>query len=106
PIFATRFKCMIAEENPALAAVDENLLSGKLAYQERDLEEELAIVERTRSQMARILRTLKPDVLQRTSVHSQRGPRTLEQMLTGAINHISHHVPFIVDKRKALGLPA
>ena len=34
----------------------------------------------------------------------ERGPRTLEDLLTGAVQHIPHHVKFIVDKRRALGL--
>ena len=31
---------------------------------------------------------------------------TLEELLTTAANHIPHHVKFIADKRRALGLPA
>ena len=44
--------------------------------------------------------------LQRVGVHNERGPRTLEELLTGAANHIAHHVKFIADKRRALGRPA
>jgi hypothetical protein len=54
--------------------------------------------------MARILRTLPIEALQRVGVHSERGPLKLEQLLTGAANHIPHHVHFIQEKRKALGL--
>jgi len=42
--------------------------------------------------------------LGRVGVHSERGPLTLEQMLAMAIRHIPHHVKFIEEKRKALGL--
>jgi uncharacterized damage-inducible protein DinB len=106
PILADRMKRVIAEERPQLVGADENRFAAALAYHERDLEEELAIVERTRSQMGRILRTLAPEALQRVGVHSERGPRTLEELLTTATNHIPHHVKFIADKRRALGLPA
>jgi uncharacterized damage-inducible protein DinB len=106
PILADRMKRIIAEEKPQLIGADENRFAAALAYHDRDLEEELTIIERTRSQMARILRTLKPEALQRVGVHTERGPRTLEQMLTTTTNHISHHMQFIVEKRKALGLPA
>jgi uncharacterized damage-inducible protein DinB len=104
PILADRMKRIIAEEKPQLVGADENRFAAALAYHARDLEEELTLIERTRSQMARILRTLKPEALQRIGVHTERGPRTLEQILTTSTNHISHHVPFIVEKRKALGL--
>lgn len=104
PIFADRMKRVIAEEKPTILGADENKFAAALAYQDRDLDEELTIVDRTRQQMARILRTQKPEVLARVGIHNERGPRSLEQLLTGATNHIQHHVKFILDKRKALGL--
>jgi uncharacterized damage-inducible protein DinB len=106
PILADRMKRVIAEERPALLGADENRFAAALAYHTRDLEEELAIIERTRSQMARILRTLPESALQRVGVHNERGPLTLEQLLTTVTNHIPHHVKFIEEKRRALGLPA
>lgn len=104
PILADRMKRVIALDKPALVGADENHFVTALAYHDRDLEEELTIIERTRSQMARILRTLKPEALARTGIHSERGPRTLEQLLVGATNHIPHHVKFVQEKRKALGV--
>lgn len=105
PILANRLKRVLADERPILLGADEKRFAAALAYQERDLEEELAIVDLTRAQMARILRTLPDDVLARVGVHNERGPLTLEQLLTGATRHITHHVPFIAAKRQALGLP-
>ena len=104
PILADRMKRVIAEERPTLLGADENRFAAALAYHERDAEEELALLEQTRRQMGRILRTLKPAALARVGVHNERGPRTLEELLTGAAGHITHHVKFIHDKRKALGL--
>jgi hypothetical protein len=104
PILADRIKRIAALDKPTLMGADENLFVSNLAYQERDLEEELRIIEMTRAQLARILRTKGPEVLSRVGVHSERGERTLEQFLQGAINHITHHVGFILEKRKALGL--
>jgi len=106
PIFADRMKRVIAEERPTLLGADENRFAAALAYQQRDVDEEVAIIEQTRRQVARILRTLPPEALSRVGLHNERGPRTLEQLLTGAINHIPHHVQFVHDKRRALGLPA
>jgi uncharacterized damage-inducible protein DinB len=106
PILADRMKRVIAEERPALLGADETRFATALAYHERDLEEELTLIEKTRQQMARILRTLPETALQRVGVHNQRGPRTLEQLLSTAANHIPHHVKFIQEKRQALSLPA
>src|SRR5262249_51832430 len=106
PIIADRMKRVIAEDNPTLLGADENRFAAALAYHERDLEEELTILERTRSQMARILRTLPAEALARAGTHNERGPQTLERLLQTVTNHIPHHLAFIVEKRKALGLPA
>jgi len=104
PVLADRMKRVIAEERPALIGANEKSFAASLAYHDRDLEEELTIVDMTRRQLARILKTLPAEALQRVGVHNERGPRTLEALLTGAVQHIPHHVKFIVDKRRALGL--
>jgi uncharacterized damage-inducible protein DinB len=105
PILADRIKRVITHDQPPLLSADENLFAAKLAYHDRDLEEELSLIELTRKQLARILRKLPPEALSRVGIHSERGPRTLEQLLAGATGHITHHVGFIRDKRRALGLP-
>lgn len=104
PVFADRMKRVIALEQPTLLGADENRFAAALAYHDRDLEEELAIIDKTRSQMGRILKKQPVEALARVGVHSERGPRTLEQLLESAVNHIQHHVKFIHEKRKALGL--
>src|SRR5206468_242244 len=81
PIIADRMKRVIAEERPVLIGADENRFSAALAYHERDLEEELTIIEKTRQQFGRILRTLPEEALARVGLHNERGPRTLEQLL-------------------------
>jgi hypothetical protein len=106
PIYADRMKRIIALEKPSLIGVDEKPFASALAYLERDLEEELTIIEMTRRQMGRILGVLPPEALQRVGIHNECGPQTIEQFLTAASNHIPHHVPFILEKRRALGLAA
>jgi uncharacterized damage-inducible protein DinB len=104
PILADRMKRVIAEDKPQLIGADENRFAAALAYADRDLEEELTIIEKTRQQMARILKKLPPQALSRTGLHNERGELTLEKLLTTTTNHIQHHVKFIEEKRKALGL--
>jgi hypothetical protein len=104
PILADRMKRIIAEDRPSLIGADEKRFSSALAYHERDLNEELNIIEQTRRQMARILRTLPLEALTRVGVHNERGPLTLEQMLVTTTNHIVHHVKFIDEKLNALGM--
>jgi uncharacterized damage-inducible protein DinB len=103
PILADRMKRIIAEDRPALLGADEKRFAAALAYHERDLEE-LSILEKTRSQMARILRALPPEAFQRIGMHNERGEMTLERVINTGINHIPHHIAFIAEKKKALGL--
>ena len=99
-------KRVIAEERPQLIGADEKRFSAALAYHERDATEELTIIEQTRRQMARILRTLPAEALRRVGVHNERGPLTLEDLLQGATNHMAHHLKFIVEKRRRWVLPS
>jgi hypothetical protein len=104
-IMADRMKRILAlGDAPLFLAADENLFLKELRYHDRDAEEELALIDVTRKQMAHILRTLKPEQFQKTGVHSMKGLLTLEKVVQGAVNHVIHHLPFIHEKRKALGL--
>lgn len=102
PIYVERMKRIITHERPLIMAADENLFAAKLYYQERDLNEELDIIELSRRHMARLLRKLPDDAWRRVGVHSERGLNRLDELLSTAITHIEHHVPFIAEKRKAL----
>jgi hypothetical protein len=106
PILAERMKRILAlaTDVPLLLAADENLFVKELKYHERDVEEELAVIEATRRQMARIIRGLKPEQLQLTGNHNKKGLQTLEKVIQVTTSHIPHHLPFVAEKRKALGL--
>jgi uncharacterized damage-inducible protein DinB len=99
-----RMKRVIAEPRPLLIGYDERRFAAELGYQDRDLEQELALVEGTRKQMASILRALPEAAWSFTGVHSERGLMTLEDLLRAEVEHIPHHLGFIVEKRRALGL--
>jgi hypothetical protein len=104
PILIERMKRIIALDEPSLLAADENRFAAALHYQDRDVTEELAVVEAARNQMARVIERLTPEQLRRTGRHSEKGPVTLERVITGATNHVYQHLPFIAEKRKALGV--
>ncbi len=104
PVLAERMKRIISHDRPLLLVADENLFAETLGYHERDVGEELALIDVTRKQMGRILNALPPEAASRVGVHSFKGLVTLEAVLSGTVNHISHHAKFIDEKRKALGL--
>jgi uncharacterized damage-inducible protein DinB len=105
PIFADRMKRIIAlGDTPLYLAADENLYARAFNYQDRDGEEEVTLVEMVRREMARTIRALRPEQLQLTGCHDKKGIQTLEQVIRTATNHIPHHLAFVAEKRKALGV--
>ena len=99
-----RMKRVIAEERPLLIGYDETRFTAALPYHEANLEDELALLEGMRRQMARTLRTQPEAAWLRTGVHSERGLITLEAMLQAEVEHVPHHLAQILEKRKAMGL--
>ena len=102
PVYADRFKRAIAEDEPMVFDGDPDKFAASLAYDRRDIEEELQMIESVRKHVARILRTLNPEDFERTVQHSESGLMTLERLLAHITNHIPHHIKFIEEKRQAM----
>jgi hypothetical protein len=102
-ILADRMKCVIAEDNPTLMAFDETRFVKNLFYDEQSVEDAVTIFELNRRNFARILRKLPDSAFDRIGNHSERGPLKLADILAGAVNHLKHHLKFLVDKREKLG---
>jgi uncharacterized damage-inducible protein DinB len=101
-----RMKRVIAEERPLLIGYDESRFAASLVYQESELAHELDLIESMRVQMARVLRAIPESTWERQGVHSERGLMSLSEMVRAEVEHIPHHIRFIVAKRRALGSPA
>lgn len=104
--FADRMKRTLAMDRPLLVGADGWLYPEAVHYHDRDPDEELALVGLTRGQTARILKLVPDGAWRREAVHTETGLVTLRQLLLHAIRHLEHHVAFIGEKRRALGLGA
>ena len=102
--FTDRIVRTIAMDRPLLMSADEKLYIERLDYQTFDLEEQLALFTALRRHAHRILRTQPSEAWSRTAVHSQSGLLTLRQLVLQAVRHLRHHLPFIAEKRAALGI--
>jgi uncharacterized damage-inducible protein DinB len=102
PVYAERMKHVIAEDQPTFGGGFHQQFADHLAYAERDIEEELRVIEATRVQMARIVRSLPTEAFERTGIHSVDGAMTLTTLLERITNHITHHSQFIEEKKQAL----
>jgi uncharacterized damage-inducible protein DinB len=101
---AHRLKRVLSEERPTFDRVKPELMLAALAYHARDVEQELAIFDLTRKQIAQILNASPPEAWERTGIVGDRGDKTVAQMLNGAIEHLAHHLKFIVEKCRAMGV--
>lgn len=101
-----RLAAVIAEDEPTLPGRNELHYAQRLAYSMRDADEQLQLISLCRRHTTRILCTLTDTDLSRRRIHTEAGLLTLENLLERVINHVEHHVKFIHEKRRALGLPA
>jgi GNAT superfamily N-acetyltransferase len=99
--FADRMKRTLAMNRPLLVGADGWLYPEAVRYHDRDLDEELGLVDLTRRQMARVLKQVHEQAWGRTAIHTETGLVTLWQLLLHASRHLKHHVRFIEEKRQA-----
>ena len=105
-VYADRMKRVVAEDRPTLFGGDPDRFAASLAYNQRDLEEELELIAAVRRHVTRFLRTLDNAAFERIGVHSVDGPLTLATLLNRIAGHIPHHAGFIRQKRQNLGTAA
>ena len=101
---AHRIKRILSEDRPVFDRVQPDLMQAALAYHERDVEEELTLFDLGRRQIGRILAASPAEAWERTGVVGDRGDRSVAQMIDGAVEHLAHHLAFVAEKRRALGL--
>jgi uncharacterized damage-inducible protein DinB len=104
PVYADRMKRVIAEENPQILAGDPDQFAASLAYDRRKADEEIELMAAVRRQMGQILSSLPDEAFQRTGRHSRDGDLSLETLLRRITGHVPHHLKFVEEKRRALGV--
>ena len=104
-VYADRMKRVIAENEPTFFGGDPDTFAAGLAYAQRDVNEELQLIDSIRRQMTRILRTLSDHDFDRIGNHSEAGPMTLATLLQGITGHLTHHIHFVDEKRRVMQSP-
>lgn len=103
--FTDRMERVIALDKPLLPGVDERDYPDRIGYQDLLLSEELALFSALRTHMLRVLRRQPTQAWRRVAIHTETGLVTLRQLLLQPVRHFDHHLVFLLEKRKALGLP-
>jgi uncharacterized damage-inducible protein DinB len=101
---AHRMKRVLSEERPVFNRVKPDLMLAALAYHDREVEEEVGLFDLGRRQIARILKVSGSEAWERLGIVGDRGDRTVAQMMNGAVEHLAHHLGFVIEKRRALGI--
>jgi hypothetical protein len=99
-----RLKRVLSEELPVFDRVQPDLMLSALAYHDRDVEEELGLIDLGCRQIVRILRSGPSEAWERVGIIADRGDRTVSRMANGAVEHLAHHLQFVEEKREALGI--
>jgi len=100
-VWVVRFRQVIAEENPALSAFDQNAWAEKLDYKRRKISQALEQFRILRHENFDLLKELPEASFSRTGTHSRRGPMTLLDMVKLSAEHVENHVRQIQAVRAA-----
>lgn len=104
-IASHRMKRIIAEDQPLLVSYDETAFADKLGYEHLDAGAACELFRLNRDQTAQILRRQPESAFTRTGIHTQRGKITLLENIQLYSQHLTHHAPFLIEKRARLGKP-
>lgn len=97
----TRFRQLIAEENPPMTAWDQEAWASKLDYEKRKISQALEIFRVLRSANYDLLKDLPEAAYARAGMHAKHGRLTLADMLRMYAEHVEKHVQQIQTTRSA-----
>lgn len=100
-VSVVRFRQIVAEDNPALSAFDQNKWAEHLDYEKRKISQALDIFRTLRSANYDLLKDLPEAAFARTGIHSARGQLSLLDCLRGFAEHTENHVRQIHAVRAA-----
>jgi hypothetical protein len=103
-IATDRMKRMIAEDNPTLIGYNENKFTENLFYHDQPAEQAIQVLDLNRKLFAEVLRRLPVSAWQRKGNHNERGVITAGGYLKSTVDHLDHHLKFILKKRAHMGM--
>jgi hypothetical protein len=98
---ASRFRRVIAEENPTIVAYDQDAWATRLDYARRKPSHSMESFRRTRSENYDLLKELPAAAFARPGVHTERGALTLLDLLRTYAMHAEGHAKQLREPRAA-----
>lgn len=93
----SRYHKMASEEEPSLAAYDQEALAHERKYSETDLAAAIDSYEQGRGRSVNLLKSLRDVDWQRSGRHEERGTITIEQLATTNLYHDIVHLRQITE---------
>ena len=98
---AYRFRLVIAERNPIIQGYDQDAWVHNLDYARRKPAQSLETFRRVRAENYELLRGLPESAFERTGVHTERGPLSLNNLLDIYTDHAESHARQMQSLREA-----
>ena len=98
---AHRLRQVIAEDNPALIAYDQDAWTKNLDYARRRPQQSLDTFQRIRAENYELLKTVPAAGWDRTGNHTENGPMTLLRLVEGYAGHAESHAKQLQGIREA-----
>jgi uncharacterized damage-inducible protein DinB len=95
-----RFKLALTEENPPVRSFKEAAWAELPDSRVTPIDVSLGLVESLHARWVVLLRSLKPGDWERSLMHSEAGPMTLDKLLGLYAWHGSHHTAHITELRR------
>jgi|SRR5450432_3149193 hypothetical protein len=96
---AHRMRQVIAEDNPALIAFDQDAWTRNLDYARRKPKQSLETFRRIRAENYELLHGLAESAFERAGNHSENGSMTLRRLLDGYAEHAESHARQMTEIR-------
>lgn len=100
-VAATRFRQMIAEDNPPMNAFKQDEWSARLAYSNAPIADSLSKFRVMRNDNADLLEDAGEKAMDRTGQHSVRGPMTVRSLVELFVRHVDSHAKQVDNIRAA-----
>ncbi len=100
-----RVRMIVTHDEPPIQGYDQDLWSEHLRYDQGDPREVLEELRMMRRRNRRLVRSLRPDELDRFGHHAERGQESAARVVALIAGHDRVHLRQIERIKKAIGLP-
>ena len=97
-----RMKRVISEQQPSLLYAHESAYVDRLHCDQQSIDDAVELFRIGRRQFARVLRLLPDETFERVETHSIVGVVSLADLIETYVDHLTHHLGFLYQKKETL----